>query len=73
MPGKKLWINGSLGEEIMKITIVGWVLILAAIIAVLILLDSSAENPSIAKFLSNLRKPDQSNELPETEPFTPPE
>jgi hypothetical protein len=73
MPRQKLWLNRSMGEKIMKITIAGWILIIAAVIAALIILDVSVENPSIAKFLSNIRKPIQTNDLPGTEPFTPPE
>jgi hypothetical protein len=73
MPRQKLWLNRSMGEKIMKITIAGWILIIAAVIAALIILDVSVENPSIAKFLSNIRKPIQSNDLPGAEPFTPPE
>jgi len=73
MPGKKLWFNRSMGEKMMKITIVGWILIIAAVIAAVIILGVSVENPSIAKFLSNIRKSIKSNELPGTEPVTPPE
>ena len=73
MPRQKLWLNRSMGEKIMKITIAGWILIMTAVIAALIILDVSVENSSIAKFLSNIRKPIQSNDLPGTEPFTPPE
>ena len=73
MPRQKLWLNRSMGEKIMKITIAGWILIMTAVIAALIILDVSVENSSIAKFLSNIRKPIQSNDLPGTEPFRPPE
>jgi hypothetical protein len=45
-----------MGEKTMKITIVGWILIIAAVIAALIVLDASAENPSIAQFLASIRK-----------------
>ena len=57
----------------MKITIVGWILILAAVIAALIILDVSVENPSIAQLLSNIRKSIKSDELPGNRPGTPPE
>lgn len=33
----------------MKITIVGWILIIAVVIAALIILDVSFENPSLAQ------------------------
>ena len=57
----------------MKITIVGWILIVSAVIAALIILDASAKNPSLAKWLSNIRKSFKSNELPGSEPGMPPE
>ena len=56
----------------MKITIVGWILILAAIIAALIILDASVENPFLDQWLSNIRRSVRSNELPGTGPDTPP-
>jgi hypothetical protein len=34
-----------MGEKIMKITIAGWILIMAAVIAALMVLDVSVENP----------------------------
>jgi hypothetical protein len=55
-----------MGEKMMKITIVGWILIIAALIAALIILDVSAENPSVPLWLSNIRKSTKSNELPGT-------
>jgi hypothetical protein len=61
-----------MGEKIMKITIVGGILIVAAVIAVLIILDASAENPSFTKLLSNICKPIRTNDLPGTGPFTKP-
>ncbi len=70
MPRQKLWLNRSVGEKIMKITIVGGILIVAAVIAVLIILDASAENPSFAKLLSNICKSIKGDELSGTEPFT---
>ena len=48
----------------MKITIVGWILIIAAVIAALIILDASAANPSLAQWLSKIRNSIKSNELP---------
>jgi hypothetical protein len=54
----------------MKITIVGWILIIAAVIAALIILDVSVENPSLAQWLSNIRKSIKSNELPGLSPGT---
>ena len=73
MSREELWFNRSMGEKMMKITIVGWILILAAVIAGLIILDASAENPSLAEWLPNIRKSVKKNELPSTEPDTPPE
>jgi len=57
----------------MKITIVGWILILAAVIAALIILDASAKNPSLAQWFSNIRKSTRRNEPPDIEPGTPPD
>ena len=57
----------------MKITIVGWILIIAAVIAALIILDESAANPSLSQWFSNIRKSVRTNELPGPGPDTPPE
>jgi hypothetical protein len=68
MPSQKLRLNRSVGEKTMKITIVGGILIVAAVIAALVVLNASAGNPSFLKFL---RKPIRGDRLPGTEPFTP--
>ncbi len=62
-----------MGEEMMKITLVGWLLIIAAVIAALIILDASGANPSLAQWLSNIRKSFKGSELPDSGPGTPPE
>jgi hypothetical protein len=60
-----------MGEKMMKITIVGGILIIAAVVAALIVLDVSVENPSIAQLLSNIRTLTKNTELPGTRTGTP--
>jgi hypothetical protein len=62
-----------MGEKIMKITIMGWMLIIAALVATLIILDVSVENPSLAQWLSKIRNSTKSNKLPGRGPGIPPE
>jgi hypothetical protein len=62
-----------MGEKMMKITIVGGILIIAAVIATLIILDAFAANPSLAQWFSNIRKSARSSELPGPRRDTPPE
>jgi hypothetical protein len=57
----------------MKITIVGWILIIAVVIAALIILDPSAANPSLAHWLSNIRESFKCSGLPGPGSDTPPE
>ena len=57
----------------MKITIMGWMLIIAALIATLIIFEVSVENPSLAQWLSKIRNSIKSNELPGLGPGIPPE
>lgn len=57
----------------MKITILGWMMIIATVIAALIILDASAANPSLAQWLSNIRESFRGSELPGPGPDTPPE
>jgi hypothetical protein len=68
MPGQKLRFNHSMGEKIMKITIMGGILIIVAVFAAVIVLDASVENPS---FAPNIRQSIKSKELPSTGPGTP--
>jgi hypothetical protein len=70
MPGQKLRFNRSMGEKIMKITIMGGILIIAAVFAALIILDAAVENPSFTQWLSNIRQSTKSKELPSTGPGT---
>jgi hypothetical protein len=66
MSGQKLWFNRPMGEKMMKITILGGILIIAAVVAALIILDVSVENPSIAQLLSNIRNSIKNSALPGT-------
>jgi hypothetical protein len=70
MPGQKLRFNRSMGEKIMKITIMGGILITVAVFAVVIIVDASVDNPSFAQWLSNIRQSIKSKELPSTGPGT---
>jgi hypothetical protein len=57
MPRQKLWFNRSMGEKIMKITIAGVILIVAAVLAALVVLNISASATD--------------NPQPGSDPFTP--
>jgi hypothetical protein len=53
-----------MGEKMKKITIMGGILIVVAVIAALIILGVSVENPSIAQLFSKIRNLIKNNELP---------
>jgi hypothetical protein len=54
-----------MGEKIMKITIMGVILIIVAVLAALIILDVSVENPSLTRLLANIRNASKNNKRPD--------